>query len=389
VSPERGVAAHPIGPRPWAQPSGTWWRLAVLLVLLYGFLTAIGLMEGAFKALGSGSTGGLFEGIENPFAALLVGVLATVLVQSSSVTTSTVVALVGAGQIGLEMAVPMVMGANIGTTVTNTLVSISSVRRSLEFRRAFACATVHDVFNIFSVVVLLPIELATGYLRTSATWLAEQLASSEATVDATFQSPIKAAVKAGARGIESQLASTGLHDAWLGWITLAAAIALIFFCLTRIMRVMRDLLSARIEASLNRALARSGLLGILIGTVLTIAVQSSSITTSMLVPLAGAGILSLQNAYPIVLGCNLGTTTTALLASLATTSQTALAIALVHLLFNLSGTVLFYGVPGLKQLPIGAAQRLAGAAYQNKLWLVFYALVVFVVIPLAGILLFK
>jgi sodium-dependent phosphate cotransporter len=389
VTTDPSHAAGPLHTTVEPRRSGTWWRLALLFVLLYGFLSAIGLMEGAFKVLGAGTTGGLFEGIDNPFAALLVGVLATVLVQSSSVTTSTVVALVGSGQLGLEMAVPMVMGANIGTTVTNTLVSMSSVRRSLEFQRAFACATVHDVFNILAVVTLLPLELATGYLRTSATWLASRIGSAEPAVDATFKSPIKAAVKAGAKQIESWIGSLGLEGAWLGWVTLAVAIVLIFFCLTRIMRVMRALLSTQIEASLNRALARSGLLGILIGTVLTIAVQSSSITTSMMVPLAGAGILSLSNAYPIVLGCNLGTTTTALLASLATTSQTALAIALVHLLFNLSGTLLFYGLPFMRRLPLGGAQRLALAATHNKLWLLFYAVVVFVLFPLAGILIFK
>jgi sodium-dependent phosphate cotransporter len=109
----------------------------------------------------------------------------------------------------------------------------------------------------------------------------------------------------------------------------------------------------------------------------------------MLVPLAGAGILSLQNAYPIVLGCNIGTTTTALLASLATGSPMALAIAVVHLLFNLLGTVIFYGLPGVRRIPPAIASRLAEVAARNKAWLAVYAVGLFVLVPLAGILLFK
>jgi sodium-dependent phosphate cotransporter len=371
----------------------TWRRVVIVLALLYGFLLAIGLMSSAFKAMGSDTAGGLFGGIDNPFAALLVGILATVLVQSSSVTTSTIVALVASGELGLAMAVPMVMGANIGTTVTNTLVSIGSVRRSVEFKRAFACATVHDVFNILAVIVFLPLELMTGYLRTSATWLAGLIASDGGSVDATFKSPVKVAVKAGTEWVRSIIEGTGLEGMILELLVLAFAIALIFFCLVRITKTMRSLLVERIESSINRMLSRSGVIGILVGAVLTVAVQSSSITTSMLVPLAGAGILSLRNAYPIVLGCNLGTTGTALLASLAAAGEpagaAALAIAFVHLFFNLSGTFLFYAVPGVRDIPAVLAIRLADMATNNKLWLLAYGVILFVLVPAVGIFLFK
>ena len=82
-----------IGPMPPPRGMPPWARLLLLLGLLYGFLVAIGLMSTAFKILGEGHAGGLFEGVASPFAALAVGILATVLVQSSSVTTSTIVAL--------------------------------------------------------------------------------------------------------------------------------------------------------------------------------------------------------------------------------------------------------------------------------------------------------
>lgn len=362
-----------------------WLRLLLLLVLLYGFLVAVGLMSSAFKILGAGSAGGLFEGVVSPFAALAVGILGTVLVQSSSVTTSTIVALCGSGQLSLELAVPMIMGANIGTTVTNTLVSVGSVRRSGEFRRAFACATVHDIFNYCAVLVMLPIELATGVLAKSAVWLTDLFGGGGGV---EYESPIKGAIKAGTKAVQGALEDVGLQGGGLSAALLVVALAMIFLCLNLITKNMRALLVARIEASLNSVLGRSGVLGLVVGMLITVSVQSSSITTSLLVPLCAAGILTLPNAYPITLGANIGTTVTALLASMAAESSLGLTIALVHLLFNLSGTLLFYGVPPLRQIPLRGARLLAILTTNNKLWLLVYVGVAFVLLPGLAILLF-
>jgi sodium-dependent phosphate cotransporter len=136
-------------------------RCANLLLLLYGFLVAIETMSRAIKALtdagmlgGGGDDAQLFGGVANPFAGLALGVLFTVLVQSSSTTTSTIVAVVGSGALSVEHAVPMILGANVGTTITNTLVSIGHVRQRRDFYRAFAAATVHDFFNLMMVAVM-------------------------------------------------------------------------------------------------------------------------------------------------------------------------------------------------------------------------------------------
>lgn len=374
-----------IGPMPPPRGMPPWARLLLLLGLLYGFLVAIGLMSTAFKILGESHAGGLFEGVASPFAALAVGILATVLVQSSSVTTSTIVALCGSGQLDVATAVPMIMGANIGTTVTNTLVSIGSVRRSAEFRRAFACATVHDVFNYCAVAILLPLELSTHFMQNTAMWLTDQIGLGEGV---TYKSPIKGAVKAGTKAIQGALESLDLTGGWLSTALLIVALVMIFLCLNYITKNMRALLASRIEAGLNNVLGKSGLLGMIVGVAITVSVQSSSITTSLLVPLCGAGILTLQNAYPITLGANIGTTVTALLASMAADSPLGLTIALVHLIFNLSGTLLFYPIPFLREIPLRGARRLSHLATQNKLWLLVYVLVAFVIIPGAGILFF-
>lgn len=63
------------------------------------------------------------------------------------------------------MAIPIVMGANIGTSVTNTIVALGQIKDKNDFRRAFAGATVHDMFNWMSVIVLLPLEVVSGLLK--------------------------------------------------------------------------------------------------------------------------------------------------------------------------------------------------------------------------------
>ena len=168
-------------------------RLSVVVGLLYGFLVGVSLLEGGIKALGPDVQEELFASVDNPLAGLLVGVLATVLAQSSSVTTSTIVGLVGSGLLGVGDAVPMIMGANIGTTVTNTLASLGHLRRPHEFKPAFAAATVHDFFNVLAVALLLPLELATGILRRGAEALSEVFVGS---AGVTFDSPVKSAVTA-------------------------------------------------------------------------------------------------------------------------------------------------------------------------------------------------
>ena len=163
--------------------SRPWWvirpRFLAVIALVYLFLVAIELLGGSFKAVGRDTAQQLIAGVTNPFAGLAVGILATVLVQSSSVTTATVVGLVGSGQVPLDVAIPMIMGANIGTTITNTLVSMGHITRSEEFRRAFAGATVHDFFNLITVAIVFPLELSTGFLQRTATTMAESLTPSE------------------------------------------------------------------------------------------------------------------------------------------------------------------------------------------------------------------
>lgn len=382
-----GGGAPPAGQVVAERPVRTgmpWWesalRLIALVALLYGFLVGVDILGEGISGLGAGAADSLFRGVANPLAGLAVGVLATVLVQSSSVSTSTIVALVGTGVLSVGAAVPMVMGANIGTTVTNTLASLGAIRRTSDFRRAFAGATVHDLFNMLAVVVLLPLELLTGVLSRSAIALSGVIGGASG---GEFRSPLKAAVGAGAGALEAMVGIVPGQGSAMVLIVLG--LGLLFTTLALITKNMRLLIAGAAERSLNAVLGRNGSLGILVGLVLTVAVQSSSITTSLLVPMMAAGVLTLRNAYPITLGANVGTTVTALIAALAVPQIEGLQIALVHLLFNVAGILLFYPVPALRNIPITGAERLAELAARRKSLVFAYLVMFFVLLPVAGV----
>lgn len=357
-----------------------WARLLLVLGLLYLFLVGVRLLEGGIKGVTGGASDSLFEGITNPLAALAVGILATVLVQSSSVTTATIVALVAAGSLSMDAAVPMIMGANIGTTVTNTLVSLGHSRKSDEFRLALTAATMHDFFNVLAVAIILPLELAFGVVSKPAAAIAEAFAGEVG--GGKFDSPIKGAVKWGAGHIESVLELITDNEKALGVLLLIVGLAIIFLTLTFITKNMKILIAARIERSLNAALAKSGVIGMSVGMLITMAVQSSSITTSILIPLVASGLLLVQNAYPITLGANVGTTITALLAAFAAGTVSGLTIALVHLLFNLYGIVILYPIPKIRRIPIALANGLAGIAVTRKWVAVAYVAGAFIALPI-------
>ncbi|MEZ5381955.1 MAG: Na/Pi symporter [Microthrixaceae bacterium] len=365
----------------------TWARGLLVGGLLYLFLVGVSVLENGISSLGSGVQEQLFTSVRNPIAGLCIGILATVLAQSSSVTTATIVGLVGTGLLSVEAAVPMILGANIGTTVTATLVSLGHLRRSNEMRDAFAAATVHDYFNLLAVAVLLPLELATHFLARSAAWLSERLVGSSG---ATFDSPIKAAVKGPAEAMGSLAERLGASGTLLGVLLVALGLASIFVSLAFITKNMRALVADRVEQSINALLGRGGgATAMLLGLIITMAVQSSSITTSVMVPLAASGVLSIRSVYPVALGANVGTTITALLASLATSRPEALTIALVHTLFNVSGIALFYPVPALREIPIRLAIRTGEIAAERPGAIVASVGIVFVAIPAIGVALLR
>ena len=354
-------------------------RLVSLAVLLYGFLVSIGLLGKAFKMFGGGAVDGLIASASNPFLGLFIGILATTLVQSSSTTTSLVVAMVGGGTMSVATAIPVIMGANIGTSVTNTLVSLGHVTRSNEYSRAVAASTVHDFFNIFAVLVLFPIQISTNILGRMAAALAEGFQN---VGGFTFTSPLKILTGPAVSAIAHTLDG---HPWWL----MLVAIALMFGALRYLVVTLRGLVIARIEAMFDAVLFRNAGRAMLFGLFLTVLVQSSSITTSLIVPLAGAGLLTLRQIFPYTLGANVGTTVTAILASLAVGEVTALTVAFAHLLFNVLGITIIWPVERIRSVPTNLARQFGEIARRQRWIPLVYVIVVFYVLPLVLILVMR
>ena len=357
-------------------------KLVTVLLLLFGFLLGVkGLGEG-FKLLGGGALETIFSATENPFVSLIVGILATTLVQSSSVTTAIIVGLVAAPESSLPLAnaVPMIMGANIGTTVTCTVVALAHIGRRDEFERAFPVAVCHDVFNYVTVAVLLPLEIMTGYLQHTARTIGSRL---DGIRGVDFDSPLATALSRTLEPLETFLALLFSAPQTQGFALIVLAGGMIFTTLFWLVKVMRSLV--RTKVLVTNVLGSNAVLSIMVGVVVTVMVQSSSITTSLLVPLGAAGLLRLEQALPITIGANIGTTVTAFLAALAASGANAvhgIEIALVHLFFNLTGLIMIYPLRFTRNVPLRAARFLTTLALRSRKLTLFFVAAFFYGVPM-------
>ena len=375
---------------PQASSAPKWLYWIGIAACVYGILVAVGMVGAGFKWGTGGKDGAreLFEFATNPFTALLVGMFATALVQSSSTVTSVIVGL-AAGGLPIEAAIPMIMGANIGTTITNTIVSLGHAGKKKEFKRAFAAATVHDFFNLFAVVIFLPLELVFGFLQKTSAYFAEKLVGLDSMSIKGFNF-IKPVTKPVIKEVKSFLDSLPVDDKIAAVILALLGVALIFVSILAIGKLLKVVMVGRAKAGLHAAVGRGPVSGITSGALVTVAVQSSSTTTSLIVPLAGTGVFKLKEVYPFTLGANIGTTITAILAATAVSGEGAFAamqIALVHFSYNLTAVLVIFGLPSLLNLiklrdfPINCAEWLAEIAADRKLIALAYLALVFFVVP--------
>jgi len=359
----------------------SWINWLYVVGLVYVLLVAVSMIGSGFKLAAGDSAKELFAFASNPITGLVIGTITTALIQSSSTVTSIIVGLV-AGGLPISIAIPMVMGANIGTTITNTIVSLGHVRQGEEFRRAFSAATVHDFFNLLAVAIFLPLEIAFGLLEKIGSLLAHLLVggSSVSMHDYNF---MKAVVSPPVDMFEGLLQGY-LPTVAIGSLMIFVGVFCIFLSITFIGKVLRVLMVGKAKDMLHRAIGRGPVAGITSGTVITILVQSSSTTTSLIVPLAGSGVFSLRQIYPFTLGANIGTCITGILAATAIAGPKAvlaMEIAMVHFTYNFLGVIIIYGLPFLRNIPLNCAQWLADAAMKNKLVVIVYLLTIFLIIP--------
>ncbi|KAI1902965.1 hypothetical protein AGOR_G00022010 [Albula goreensis] len=420
-------------------------KIPVLFLLLYTFVCSLDVLSSAFQLAGGKVAGDIFKDnaiLSNPVAGLVVGILVTVLVQSSSTSTSIIVSLVSSGLLDVSSAIPIIMGSNIGTSVTNTIVALMQAGERDEFKRAFAGATVHDCFNWLSVLVLLPLEAATGLLDRLAqavvkgfhiqggedapellkiiteplTRLIIQLDKSVITGIAMGdeamrnRSLVKVWCKTGLTNCTTTppcwenggsvriqkcshlFVDSTMSDLAIGLLLLATSLLVLCSCLVLLVKLLNSLLQGQVASVIQRVINTdfsypfswlAGYLAILVGAGMTFVVQSSSVFTSAITPLIGIGVISIERAYPLTLGSNIGTTTTAILAALASPGEKlapAFQVALCHFFFNILGILLWYPLPFMR-FPIRMAKALGERTAKYRWFAVVYLIACFLLLP--------
>jgi sodium-dependent phosphate cotransporter len=354
-----------------------------LLSLVYVILLAVSVIGDGFKLATGEHAATLFEFAQNPVLGLIIGMTATALIQSSSTVTAIIVAMV-AGGLPIGIAIPMVMGANIGTSITNTIVSLGHITNKNEFQRAFSAATIHDFFNMLCVLIFLPLEIAFGILEKISGvivgWLGQIQTGAQ-----TFN-PVKAMTEPFADRLASLVSP--LPEITGGVILAIFGVGLIVFAITFMGKTMKSLMVGKAKDILHRAIGKGPLSGVFSGTVVTVLVQSSSTTTSLVVPLVGNGVLNTRDIYPFTLGANIGTCITAFIAALAVTGEFALyalQIAIVHLIYNVLGVVVVFGNKFLREIPLKMAETLSVRVAKQKMLGFAYIAGVFFIMPIGAI----
>uniref|UniRef100_A0A8C5N4I9 Sodium-dependent phosphate transport protein 2A n=1 Tax=Leptobrachium leishanense TaxID=445787 RepID=A0A8C5N4I9_9ANUR len=436
-------------------------KILLLFGFLYLFVCSLDVLSSAFQLAGGKVAGDIFKDsaiLSNPVAGLVVGILVTVLVQSSSTSTSIIVSMVSSGLLEVRSAIPIIMGSNIGTSVTNTIVALMQAGDRSEFKRAFAGATVHDCFNWLSVLVLLPLETVTGYLHhvtkmvvasfklqsgqdapAMLTVITEPFTKLVIQLDMTVITGIatgdeslrnKSLIRIICKEQISEILSnstvntiqrcdalglcwqednvTSLHeeaakcnhlfvdshlpDLAVGLILLAGSLVTLCTCLVMLVKILNSILKGQVAKAIKKVINTdfpfpftwaTGYFAMVIGAGLTFVVQSSSVFTSAMTPLIGIGVISIERAYPLTLGSNIGTTTTAILAALASPGDklaSAFQIALCHFFFNISGILLWYPFP-FTRLPIRMAKMLGRRTAKYRWFAVLYLIICFLLLP--------
>ncbi len=343
----------------------------VLLLSFYFFFFSIELMAKGFQLLGSGFAHLLIQNTSNPLVGFSTGLLATSIVQSSSSTTSIIVGLIASGALNIRNAVPMIMGANIGTTVTNTLVSLAHIKKGKEFQNAMQAATVHDFFNLLTAFTFLPVEYFFHPLEKSANFLAKFFDKVGGFV---VVSPLKLLLDPLIR----PLTNSPLRKYPVVLIIIAVTVLLV--SLKFIVESMTKISKRFVDKYLNTIFFKNLRTSFFSGLILTSVVQSSSCTTSVAVPLAAIGLLDLRKVFYYTMGANVGTTVTAILAALITKNPAALAIAFTHLLFNLYGIILNTLI--YRELPVKIAKAFAEFAVKRKVVALIYIVIQFYLVPI-------
>jgi sodium-dependent phosphate cotransporter len=351
-------------------------RLIFAILALFVFLISLAILSQTLRLLSGQEISNIIAATANPFVGLFIGLLTTAIIQKSSITTSLVVAMVAADTLSLSQAVPIVIGANIGTTITAMLVSFTHITKKKEFKRATSTAITHNLFNIFGVLVLFPLEYFTQFLTNISQYVTEQVKPLSSSI---FKSGLQGIMDLTVNPVSDFLMTFFNQNVF---ILLPFAVAFIFISISSFTLIIKPILMGKRWSQLQYFIFGTPTRSLVWGTFLTAALQSSSLTTSITVSLVGSHKVPLKNAFPFIMGANIGTTFTAILASISQ-SDAALSIAITHLLFNLLGVIVLFPFPFLRNIIVKIAQFLGKQTMKNRIISFIYILFVFFLIPFA------
>ncbi len=346
----------------------TFLQMIVAFVL---FMFSIDLLTMSMVRMNNQLAEDLFQATNNPFVGLFVGLLMTALIQSSSTVTAMIVAVVASGNLSLMQAVPLVMGANIGTTITSTLVAFSFIMKKGEFRKALSAGVLHDIFNILTVIILLPLEIYFGFLSKSAIFLTTTFFDQNQNYDVQYTYNIL---------FTRPLTNWVVDFINSPVISLVLAVILIFVSIKFLSVTVFQTFVSKNYNNLSKHIFKQPYIAFLYGMFFTAAVQSSTVTTSLIVPAVANRKVSLVKVFPFIIGANIGTTITAAIAAIYKT-EAAISLAIVHFLFNFLGALFFMPYSGIRNIPVKIATFLGKESVNSRIVGFAYILLTFFIIP--------
>jgi sodium-dependent phosphate cotransporter len=346
--------------------------LYICVTLLF-FILGIEIIVSSLHSAGEESINAILRATSNSFTAFFIGVVVTAMMQSSSTTTAITVALVASNTIQIHSGVCIVMGANLGTTITSMIVSIGFINEKKEFRRAVSASGYHFFFNLFTILILFPLELSNQFFSRLSTNIANYFFSNPS-FSSTGQQKVK--VWSLLNPVNDFL--TGISPVF----GIMLGLIIIFSSIILFRRIISSLLKAQSPQAFSRFFFKSRVKSFVWGIITTAAIRSSTITTSVVVPIVSKRITSLKQASPFILGANLGTTITAFFAaSLNQANGNVMSIAMAHFLFNLIGVILFFPFASVEKIILFSAKSFAKVSASHKFVLLTFILCMFFFFP--------
>ncbi|KAI6234525.1 hypothetical protein M3Y99_00805000 [Aphelenchoides fujianensis] len=420
---------------------GVFLKIGVLFTIIFCFICSLGLLTDAFKLIGVRGIGHTIKSsslIQNPVSASILGMMSTLVLQNGSTLVSILVGMVASGLITVHHALPIIIGSEMGASLTNALISLAQSGDRNKFRRSFAAATMNDAFNILNYMVLLPSEISFGVIEKLSGMMVQPLVGTKGAELKTLNlltdplleeivhiddEAINAAIAAGENHsipigrdtfifrcvdldtkeidpncpYDHLFAYSFWSDAFIGSVLLAFAIFALICCLVGIVQTMQSLLAGRVAVLARRLLDQecphpfeflTGYLVMLVGAliVFVLQVQSNTVLRSALTPLVGIGVVTLDRLYPLLLGerqhrQQFYLAYWRLCSADPIKLKETLQIALCETLCNIFGVLAFYPIPFFRKLPMRVAMTLGDLTATYRWFSLVYIALFFFITP--------